>query len=676
MKKRGITPMDDLRERDNKAILNIKRTRKERHEAFMNKLKDVKITDITEITDDLGNAYGNITIINEAGDVIGSALAGTAPTVIGNIAKWGDETATLLVDGGAIPSGGLGDFIGDSVPSVAGNIVVYADTSGKHGEDSGVYVTLDSNDNVVLGTKPAGLTTGEANTSLGRGAGSSIIDGDYNVAVGETSLGANESGNNNTAIGSSALDASTGSNNIGVGYWAGHYETGSDKLFIDTRDRTDEAGDRAGAIIYGVMNDDPSLQELTINGNLTVTGTITPGGGDMLASVYDPTGIAASAFDTDNHIDGATNGVYTLAERLKLSGIEDGAEVNNISDENVTALTDGGVTSLHAHATPVPNTFYLSYDESITIPEVGSSRLLASSFSGVAYHESVNLFSTPGDRLLTQWATSALSLQSFPTGSYSFRGYFKANTSMAEVKLRVYFYQYKSAAPFGLIGSSLYQGALGTSVTAIDFIVNLAAPISTSPSDGILMQLYAEVTDLYTLTQYTGDPDTPAYVTNPSGLGDMLAATYDPNGVEADVFDPNNTPLKTGLADGAYSGETEAGTAGIALLFGYAIYQATDGKWKIMDASTVGTCSGKAGICVLAASGDDEPTIILTRGNVRADAIFPSMTTGVIMYVAGDGALEPTPPSAFAGDIIRPMGYANSAHELRLEPAIYYFEIG
>jgi len=51
------------------------------------------------------------------------------------------------------------------------------------------------------------------------------------------------------------------------------------------------------------------------------------GGGDMLAATYDPGSIAADAFDTDNHIDGVTNGVYTLAERTKLAGVATGADV-------------------------------------------------------------------------------------------------------------------------------------------------------------------------------------------------------------------------------------------------------------------------------------------------------------------------------------------------------------
>jgi hypothetical protein len=40
---------------------------------------------------------------------------------------------------------------------------------------------------------------------------------------------------------------------------------------------------------------------------------------------------------------------FTSDEKSKLSGIETGAEVNNISDVNATDLTDGGDTTLHKH---------------------------------------------------------------------------------------------------------------------------------------------------------------------------------------------------------------------------------------------------------------------------------------------------------------------------------------
>ena len=46
----------------------------------------------------------------------------------------------------------------------------------------------------------------------------------------------------------------------------------------------------------------------------------------------------------------AINGYATAAQITKLDGIEAGAEVNNISDANATALTDSGETALHSHA--------------------------------------------------------------------------------------------------------------------------------------------------------------------------------------------------------------------------------------------------------------------------------------------------------------------------------------
>ena len=51
---------------------------------------------------------------------------------------------------------------------------------------------------------------------------------------------------------------------------------------------------------------------------------LTVGSGGMLASTYDPGTVGADAFDTDNHHDGAVNGVYTLAERENLADLMTG----------------------------------------------------------------------------------------------------------------------------------------------------------------------------------------------------------------------------------------------------------------------------------------------------------------------------------------------------------------
>lgn len=128
-------------------------------------------------------------------------------------------------------------------------------------------------------------------------------------------------------------------------------------------------------------------------------------------------------------------------------------------------------------------------------------------------------------------------------------------------------------------------------------------------------------------------------------------------------------------ADGKYSGFTEAGTAGTALVFGDLVYLAVaDSKWELTDADAEATAFGKIGICVLAAA-DNAATVILLWGKVRADTVFPALTIGAPVYVgltAGD--IVTTAPSATA-DIVRIVGYANTADELFFCPDNTYVEL-
>lgn len=68
---------------------------------------------------------------------------------------------------------------------------------------------------------------------------------------------------------------------------------------------------------------------------------------DAVSSVNGQAGVVV--LDQDDILDGVTNKQYSQTEKTKLFGIETGAEVNNISDANVTDLTDGGSTTLHSH---------------------------------------------------------------------------------------------------------------------------------------------------------------------------------------------------------------------------------------------------------------------------------------------------------------------------------------
>jgi hypothetical protein len=139
---------------------------------------------------------------------------------------------------------------------------------------------------------------------------------------------------------------------------------------------------------------------------------------------------------------------------------------------------------------------------------------------------------------------------------------------------------------------------------------------------------------------------------------------------------PGIEPVKSGLADGEFFGDTESGTAGAALSFGNLVYFNSSSKWVLVDADAEATTKGRLGICILAASGDGQPTTILVNGRVRSDAVF-AMTVGVPQYAGTTaGAIQESAPSAAAGQIIRLIGHAVTAHELSFNPSNDYFEIG
>jgi predicted RecA/RadA family phage recombinase len=56
------------------------------------------------------------------------------------------------------------------------------------------------------------------------------------------------------------------------------------------------------------------------------------GEGDMIAAVYDPTSVQGDAFDMDNMVEGSLTKILTAAERTKLSGIENNADVTDAAN--------------------------------------------------------------------------------------------------------------------------------------------------------------------------------------------------------------------------------------------------------------------------------------------------------------------------------------------------------
>lgn len=85
-----------------------------------------------------------------------------------------------------------------------------------------------------------------------------------------------------------------------------------------------------------------------------------PGGGDMLASTYDPQAVGDDAFDTDNHTDGITNKVYTATEKTKLAGIETAADVTD------AANVDAAGATMNTDSTLAGNGYFLDEDDMVS----------------------------------------------------------------------------------------------------------------------------------------------------------------------------------------------------------------------------------------------------------------------------------------------------------------------
>lgn len=115
------------------------------------------------------------------------------------------------------------------------------------------------------------LTTGRFNSAFGYRAAQGITTGSGNTAIGYQALAVNTTGNNNTVVGYNAAFSGTISGGVFIGYTAGYYETGNNKLFIDNAQRASEADGRIKSLIYGIFDAVAANQSLTINAGIIHT---------------------------------------------------------------------------------------------------------------------------------------------------------------------------------------------------------------------------------------------------------------------------------------------------------------------------------------------------------------------------------------------------------------------
>ncbi|MFZ5365021.1 MAG: hypothetical protein ACOZBH_02370 [Patescibacteria group bacterium] len=149
--------------------------------------------------------------------------------------------------------------------TAVGAQALYSNTSGTGNAALG-YQSLYSN------------TSGNNNSAFGYQSLFSHASGnDGNTAMGYRSMYSMTAGALNTSIGTEALySALSTSGNVAIGYRAGYFETGNNRLFIDNNSRSDEATGRVRSLIYGEFASATADQLLRINGLTQIQGHLIP----------------------------------------------------------------------------------------------------------------------------------------------------------------------------------------------------------------------------------------------------------------------------------------------------------------------------------------------------------------------------------------------------------------
>jgi hypothetical protein len=183
-------------------------------------------------------------------------------------------------------------FTGSAI--ISGGLQVYGNSL-----INGVNVGNKNNSSTQLGNAALfSLTSGDGNTGVGFQSGTSLQGGSYNTAVGDSSMFQGTEGYNNTAIGFSSLYQSNNDNNTAIGYASlynitsgiGNIGIGANSGLTNT---TGSYNVYIGNEAYGtpgesnklkihsagsntttpLISGDFSTRDLTINGDLTVSGS-------------------------------------------------------------------------------------------------------------------------------------------------------------------------------------------------------------------------------------------------------------------------------------------------------------------------------------------------------------------------------------------------------------------
>jgi hypothetical protein len=249
-----------------------------------------------------------------------------------------------------------------------GSSAQYSLTTGSPNDAFGYmaqYLLTTGNFNAAFGqTAQSSLTTGNYNSAFGSLAQNALTIGDSNSSFGESSQFSLTTGQYNSTLGAYAhFNLTTGSNNtafgymasntmtttdggVALGYKAGYYETGADKLFIDNRQRINEADGRIKALVYGIFADAVANQSLTFNANVSITGSLT------LATPLAPVGAKYIVQEVDATLTNEQS-LGALGTGLLLNTTTSSVGVLSIATDIPTAVTIGGAYVYRVSGTDV-----------------------------------------------------------------------------------------------------------------------------------------------------------------------------------------------------------------------------------------------------------------------------------------------------------------------------------
>lgn len=223
-------------------------------------------------------------------------------------------------------------------------------TPGLYGQQNVSFASRDNMSSITTGTKNNAfgngalndVTSGESNSAFGYSALQDNTTGSDNSGFGQYALH-NIIGNYNTGIGVSALFTSTsGNGNITIGYYSGYYQTNlSNRLYINSLNRTNLLGDTTNSIIYGLQNATSSNQQLYLNSNVNIKHDLTVKGDSINAT---SSKLKSKLFIGELYIDGDSTLAIPVADTYYTfkKWNTTGVNVNVTADDSSFTINAGG----------------------------------------------------------------------------------------------------------------------------------------------------------------------------------------------------------------------------------------------------------------------------------------------------------------------------------------------